>query len=80
MYYRTMYIVQRTYFLQSTEYHAFCPSVGIASPHPLTHTPVFLPLFGFKGGDTLALGGGGGQTLLSTITPLRSRDSVSQII
>jgi hypothetical protein len=62
MYYRTMCILYTTYFLQSIEYtecHAFFPLVGIGSPHPLTRKRVLLPLFGFKGRDTLAFGGSG---------------------
>jgi hypothetical protein len=49
----------RPYSTEYAECQAFCPFVGIGSPHPLNRKRVLLPPFGFKGGDTLACGGGG---------------------
>jgi hypothetical protein len=45
---------------EHTECQAFSLVVRIGSPHPLTRKRVLLPLFGSKGGDTLACWGGGG--------------------
>jgi hypothetical protein len=59
----------------NTECQAFCPNIRMVPPrlHPLEHVA---PLFGSKGGDTLACGGGGGpssnegtNTLLYTVIP-----------
>ncbi len=53
MYYRTMCILYILYFLQSTEYtecHAFCPFVGIGSPHPFTRKRVLLSPLWVQGG------------------------------